>query len=1044
MTTYVRVDPIAVNEGAATASFVIRLDTPSLTEVKVNYTQQNGSALNGSDYNYQFGTLTFAPGETQKTLQIAVINDTRAEATEVFWLDLTSATGATIVQRFTPALIFDNDQTPGTPAVSVSDLVVDETTRQATFLVSLDRPSNGPVSMSFATTDGTAVAGQDYAASAGALSFSPGETVKSVTINLLDDNIQESDERFQLVLSNLQGATAAHPVGTATIGANDGTAIATPSINAWAPAAGEGETFATFVIQLSAPSTNEVSVNYTQQNGTAVNGSDYSYYFGTLVFAPGETTKTLPILLIDDTTVERDEVFWLDLTSATNAVIEQRFTPALIVDNEAVAGTPMLSVGDLVVDESAHAARFFVTLDRPAASTVTVAYTTADETAQAGSDFRASSGTLSFAPGEMVKTVTVDLFDDDLPETDEHFGLQLSQASGAGLAAARATALIARSDTPPTSTPYVTSRPVVASEGDTFATFVVQLSAPSTNTVSVNYTQQNGTAANGSDYSYYFGTLVFTPGQTVKTLPILLIDNTVAEPTQQFWLDLTSAVNATIGQRFTPAVIVDNDGTTGTPAISVGDAVVDENAQTANFFVTLSRPSTSTVTVTYATANDTAQAGSDYTARAGTLSFAPGEVAKTVSFDIIDDNLAETDESFQLLLGNPGGATIADGIGAAMISRSDTAAVARPQILVSPIFASEGDTFASFVIQLSAPSTNQVGVNFTQNNATALNGSDYNYYFGTLVFAPGETVKLLPVPLLDDTVVESPESFTLDLNSAVNASIPQRFTTATIIDHDAPGAVYSFGLGNDRYTISSVLERIVESPNGGIDTVRTSINLTLPDNVENGVLTGTAMNLLGNTGNNMVVGNAGNNLFDGKEGIDTVVFSGPAVNYTVSGTVASRTVASPADGVDTLFSIERLQFGDLVRASDTTPGGNVYAAYAMFNAGFDRAPSTAELSQWTAVLDRVGSTQALAQAMINYYAPGISDEVLVAYLWGTIVGTPIPPDALSTYVGLVANGTYTQASLVDFVWPLDLNTVEIVGIVGQTLTLDPGFFPVPG
>ena len=116
----------------------------------------------------------------------------------------------------------------------------------------------------------------------------------------------------------------------------------------------------------------------------------------------------------------------------------------------------------------------------------------------------------------------------------------------------------------------------------------------------------------------------------------------------------------------------------------------------------------------------------------------------------------------------------------------------------------------------------------------------------------------------------------------------------------------------------------------------------------------------------------------------------------------------------------------------------------MLNAAFDTAPDTALLSQWTAQLDRVGSLGALAQAMINAYAPGVSDEALVAYLWGTIVETPIPLDALSTYVGLVRSGSYTQAGLVELVTTLDLNTVEIAGIVGQTLQLDPAWFPPPG
>jgi hypothetical protein len=156
-------------------------------------------------------------------------------------------------------------------------------------------------------------------------------------------------------------------------------------------------------------------------------------------------------------------------------------------------------------------------------------------------------------------------------------------------------------------------------------------------------------------------------------------------------------------------------------------------------------------------------------------------------------------------------------------------------------------------------------------------------------------------------------------------------------------------------------------------------------------------------------------------------------------------VTSAADGTDTLLSIERLQFSDQIVASDTSPGGNTWEVYAMFNAAFNRGPNLQELSQWTSLLDRLGSATDLAQEMITTYAPGVPDDVLVSYLWGTIVGTPIPADALALYTGLVANGTYTQASLLELVTTLDLNTVEIAGIVGQPLALDPAWFPsLPG
>jgi hypothetical protein len=223
------------------------------------------------------------------------------------------------------------------------------------------------------------------------------------------------------------------------------------------------------------------------------------------------------------------------------------------------------------------------------------------------------------------------------------------------------------------------------------------------------------------------------------------------------------------------------------------------------------------------------------------------------------------------------------------------------------------------------------------------------------------------------------------------------------------------------------------------------VSYTLPDNVENLVLTGAAVNGIGNAAQNVFRGTAANNTFDGRDGIDMAVFSGPLAAYTLTGDSVARTVSGGADGSDTLLSIERLQFIDTIQASDTRLGGNTYQAWAMFNAAFDRAPSVAEVSQWTAQLDRLGGNQRdLAQAMINHYAPGVPDDAVVAHLWSTIVGTPIPLDMLAAYTGLLADGSFTQASLVELVANIDLNTVELVGMVGQTVALDPAWFPLPG
>ncbi len=1052
---YVSAHPIATDEAQPSASFVVQLSAPSGNQVSVNYDLVNGTANYNSsapDFQRHYGTLVFAPGETAKVVTVPVVANTTLEGNALFWLDLNAPVNAIVEQRYTPALMIDNDGIAGTPGLQLSEPVVDESAGTARFFVWLNRPSANVVTVNYATADDSATAGSDYRAASGSLSFAPGEMVKTVTVDVSDDTQAEGDEFFRLQLSGPVNATLIDSQGVAQIGRNDGDAIGAPYVTARPLAIDEAQMAAYFVVQLGAPSSNQVSVNYDLVNGTANYNSsapDFQRNYGTLVFAPGETTRVVTAPIVDNTTVETNAMFWLELDTPVNAIVEQRYTPIMMIDNDAVAGTPGLQVSEPVVDESTGQASFFVWLNRPSVNVVTVAYATADGTAQAGSDYRAASGTLSFAPGEMVKTVLVDIVDDTVPEVDEAFRLQLSNPANATLIDSGAQALIGRNDAPPAGAPYVTAQPVATDEAQPLTQFVVKLSAPSGNQVSVNYDLVNATAnynSSAPDFQRNYGTLVFAPGETTKLVTAPVVDNTTAEANAMFWLDLNAPVNAVVEQRYTPALMIDNDGIAGTPGLLVSDTVVDETSGRASFFVQLDKPSANVVTVAWRTADVSAHAGSDYRAASGTLSFAPGEMVKTVGVDIFDDALAEGNEAFQVLLSSPVNATLVDGTGAALIGRNDGPLVSQPQVLSSPVTASEDDVAAYFVVQLSAPSGNEVRVNYDFANGTANYNSsapDFQRHYGTLVFAPGETTKLLTAPLVISNSAEGSETFSLELSSPVNATVPQRSTGATILDPDSGFKVWSYGLGDDLYTVTSAQDRIAESPLGGIDTVRASVSYTLPDNVENLVLTGSALNGIGNAGNNVFRGTAANNSFDGQAGIDTAVFSGPRAAYTLGGNTTQRTVSGGADGSDTLYSVERLQFADTILASDTAPGGHVYQAYALFNAAFDRAPSTAELSQWTATLDRLGSLEDTAAEFINTYAPGVPDEVLVAYLWSTVIGGAVPADALALYSGLLANGSYTQGALFALASTLDFNTVEIAGIAGQTLALDPAFFAVP-
>jgi hypothetical protein len=234
--------------------------------------------------------------------------------------------------------------------------------------------------------------------------------------------------------------------------------------------------------------------------------------------------------------------------------------------------------------------------------------------------------------------------------------------------------------------PLITVSDAIAGESDGNLVFVVSLSAPSAQTVSVSFSNSNATALNGSDYVAQTGTVTFTPGQTTQTILIPLVDNATQESTEYLRLNLFNAVNGTVVRTPAWGTIVDNDATAGTPLVSVGDPVVDESAGTVTFSITLDRPATGNVKVDVATADGTATAGSDYVAKSTqTLTFAPGQVTKTVTVNLIDDNMAEGAQYFDLLLSNPVGASLrAEPHGRATIGANDAAPLAAPCPTRSP------------------------------------------------------------------------------------------------------------------------------------------------------------------------------------------------------------------------------------------------------------------------------------------------------------------------------------------------------------------------
>ena len=220
--------------------------------------------------------------------------------------------------------------------------------------------------------------------------------------------------------------------------------------------------------------------------------------------------------------------------------------------------------------------------------------------------------------------------------------------------------------------PFIFVRDVVVGENDPFAEFILSLSSPSTEVVSVNYATFDQTANVGYDYVQKSGVINFAPGQTSQSLKISITNDTTVENQETFGVNFKNPVKGTLITTEAIATIIDNDSAAGVPNITVLGQTVNESDGVVQFNVILDKPSSNVIKIDYKTVNNNAISGADYINTTGTLTFVPGDVAKTVAVPIVNDTIKETSETFNLTLSNlKGQATITTSIATATITDDD-------------------------------------------------------------------------------------------------------------------------------------------------------------------------------------------------------------------------------------------------------------------------------------------------------------------------------------------------------------------------------------
>lgn len=469
------IDNAATVEGGA-ADFLVRMNAPGAGVTRVTVGVFGGSASLSSDLNLPMqasfdGGKTFVDvgtdyvdvpaGLSAFTLRVRTKDDTVVESAETFSVQATSS--ANVIPAVATGTILDND-VESKPLVSISGpvWVNEETDAAAVYAITLSKASSSPVSVKWRTVDGSASPGEDYVSvPLSTVQFAPGEVVKYVSVNLINDTLVEGTESYIVRLESPVGADLGVSQMSTTIQSGDvpPAALKVSEVSATASTVAEGQD-ARFRVSLNQAVTNAEGsvVGLDLASSTATLGADFSGTMlvsfddgnsfagvsgGSVVVPKGKSSFLIKVVTLNDTVSEADERFSLGARTANDAsyirgdVIIRDVAPVVIPQ-------ATLSAAADNVSEGAGSISFTVKLSSAAAKTVTIGYGANSKTATLGTDFTVvnqSSGqpVLVFAPGETQKTFQVNIAEDAIYEGPESFDVLLTSVSdGAKLGAVTA------------------------------------------------------------------------------------------------------------------------------------------------------------------------------------------------------------------------------------------------------------------------------------------------------------------------------------------------------------------------------------------------------------------------------------------------------------------------------------------------------------------------------------------------------------------------------------------------------------------------------
>jgi hypothetical protein len=784
-----------VGEGIASVVVTImRAGTNLAGNVSVSYATGNGSALSGLDYTATTGTVTFDAGQTSRTVTIPILDDTLAEGNETFTFTLSGPSSATLVAPSTATVtIVDNESAV---QFSAGDYVGKEGMPSVVTILR-SGPLTTPATVTFTATPGTAVPGLDFTPVSTLVSFAAGQGAKTASVPILDNTLVQGNRTVMLGLESPTGGVELGSRATAvlTIPENDQGGTIRLSAATYTVA----ETTASVVVTIVRSGTNlagNVSVSYATGSGSALSGVDYTVTTGTVTFNAAQTSRTVSIPILNDTLVEPAETFTFTLGSPTGgATLGSPASATVTIKSEDAGGLVKLGAAAYSVTEGAGNASITVVRTGGTASDVTVDYTTGSGTATAGADFLATAGTLTFAAGQVSALIVVPILQDSRAEGNETFTVTLGNPRGGAALAAPFTATVTIVDDE--SAIQLSAASYAGKEGTPSVITIVR-SGPLATPAAVAFTATPGTAVPGLDFTPVSTLVSFAAGQSSKTVNVPILNNRLVQGDRTVLLALGEATGgARIGTRSGAVLTVAEDDQGGVITMGASSYTVTEAARSV--VVTVLRTGINlagNVSVDFTTVDGTArsnqEAGNDYTPRSGTLTFNAGETSKTVSIPILQDTLVEFHETLTFVLTTPTGGAWLGSPAFATISVKDDEAASEIKLGASSYTVAEGAGRVSITVVRGGALSQTVSVRYDitspESPGAATPGADFGGpASGTISFAPGQTRALITIPIVQDSLPEGNETFTITLSNAGDGAriVSPASATVTLVDDES-------------------------------------------------------------------------------------------------------------------------------------------------------------------------------------------------------------------------------------------------------------------